>query len=114
METYNKWKGIVDSLTYKFEQDVKHLHKENNNLKDWITPPPNNIPDIMHEYKRGKISIETLTIFNLLMEFSNAIDAPDFIWKEEKLILTKYPKFLSIPSKTKFAKIITTVFTAKE
>lgn len=113
MSRYNSWKGRIDGLSYHFEQDIKKLYKQNKDLTHWVVPEKDNIPNIVTEYKGGRVSLETLTIINLLTPFLNVTSAPDFIWKEEKLLLKKYPAFLPISDKKHLAKIVTSVFLDK-
>lgn len=112
IKTYNNWKGRIDGLSYHFEQQIKKLAKEGKPLKEWVDNSNEQLPEIINEYKGGRISLETLTILNLLLNFSSGIECPDFLWKDEKILLKKYPQFLKI-DKNKYAKAIVSAFSYK-
>ena len=98
-KVFNKWKARFHSLSYHFEDQVKKLSSKFDSLDSLIGGTQTTVPAIINEYKGGRISPETLTIFNILFTFVDNITAPDFVWREEKMVMTKYKSFLSIDKK---------------
>lgn len=57
---YTEWKKKMDSLTYTFKSELKHLH-EDDYQRNFISQDGQH-PYIMKLYNQRKISLETLTI----------------------------------------------------
>jgi hypothetical protein len=107
-ENYRKWQKRIQSLTYRFEQDIIGLLDACDAPEDMLKVPDNQLPLLLSEVMRGTIAIETLAILNDIMNFfpmwSKKID-DDIVWPNWKMKVEKYTPFVSY-DKQKFKTIL--------
>ena len=106
----NNYKDYIkrkQSLTYTFKQDVTTLHDMSRKFDklfiiDGVHPP------LLKAYLGGKISIETLAIFNKIFNYVDRFDKDikeQIVWKPLSQRVVKYEPFINI-DKGKYKKII--------
>lgn len=107
-ENYRKWQKRIQSLTYRFEQDIIGLLDTCDAPEDMLKVPDNQLPLLLSEVMRGTIALETLAILNDIMNFfpmwSKKID-DDIVWPNWKMRVEKYTPFVSY-DKQKFKTIL--------
>ena len=106
-ETYKKWQGRIQRLTYQFEQDIIYLFNKYEPV-DIISVVDDWYPNLLNEMMQKSIMIETVVIMNDLMNFFPMWEKKikdDIIWPNWKLKLTKYAPFLHY-DKVKFKGIL--------
>jgi hypothetical protein len=94
---YTEWLKKIQSMSFVFSNDVENLLKDNNFeeiFKVKTTHPP-----LIKKYLSQSITLETLVIFNQLLnfikDFDKSIQDP-IIWPDLKRKVLKYEPFLSI------------------
>lgn len=102
---YNLWKRRKESLTYSFEQDSKYLFTEYK-LEE-VFDCSRGHPPLLKKFLNGKISIETLVIYNRIFLYGNNFDKhlKDPVWELVSKNIKKYDSFLNIDI-FKFRKIL--------
>jgi hypothetical protein len=104
-ETYNKWQGRIQRLTYQFEQDIIFLFESSGNF---LHVDNGDYPYLLKMMMQGEVMIETVAILNDIMGFfpmwSKKI-SDDIVWPNWKLKLEKYTPFLYY-DKAKFKAIV--------
>ena len=107
-ENYKKWQKRIQSLTYRFEQDIIGLLVASDTPDEMLRVPPNGFPLLLTEVAQGTIALESLVILNDIMNFlpmwSKKIDE-DIIWPEWKQRIEKYTPFVSY-DKTKLKSVL--------
>mgnify|MGYP003351275880 CR=1 FL=1 len=104
-ETYKKWQTRVQSLTYRFEQDIIFLFESSGNF---LHVDNADYPYLLTMMMQGEVMVETVAILNDIMGFfpmweKKIID--DIIWPNWKLRLEKYTPFIQY-DKAKFKAIV--------
>jgi len=93
---YAEWMKRQQSLTYLFKEQSSELLSENEleNLFDCSKGHPK----ILKEFLSGRLSLETLTIFEKIFHFSKNFDKKlsDPVWETVSLKLKKYDPFINI------------------
>jgi hypothetical protein len=100
-EVYLKWKGIRQSQTRFFNQDIETIINilENSEVKGslFLKTPSGNKPPLMQLFMKGKISKETLAILahyhNFLPYWIKEFD-DDPLVSDQLFLITKYQPFL--------------------
>lgn len=97
-ETYLAWLGRQERLTYMFTQDLDYISNKTSNWLELTDASKSSHPYIIKAYLGNNISIETLTILNIITNNSltNLILADTFIWPDLKKLILKYTPFLKI------------------
>jgi hypothetical protein len=93
-ENYSNWKGRIQSLSYKFNQDLKKL-TENHHLFEVLFSEKGSHPKIIKQYLAGKIYIETLVILDNLTSFMSKLNCDDPVLSLVAHRIKKYKPFLS-------------------
>jgi len=96
---YIEWKKKIESISYFFEQDVDCLLESVDKFDDLFTCPNNQHPVLLKYYLSNKISLETLTVFNVKLSFVKQFDIDikeTVVWPGIKLKIEKYFPFLDI------------------
>ena len=97
-DNYRKWQKRIQSLTYRFEQDIIGLLVTCDKPEDMLRVPDNQLPMLLSEVMSGTIALETLAILNDIMNFfpmwAKKID-DDIIWPNWKMKVEKYMPFVS-------------------
>ena len=104
-ETYKKWQGRIQRLTYQFEQDIIFLFESSGNF---LYVDNGDYPYLLKMLMQGEVTIETVAILNDIMGFfpmwSKKI-TDDIVWPNWKLRIEKYTPFIQY-DKAKFKAIV--------
>ena len=94
--TYADWMRRQQSLTYLFKEQSNELFSENK-LDDVFNCSKGH-PPVLKMFLGGKISLETLVIYDKIFLFGNTFDKKllDPVWESVSLKLKKYSPFINI------------------
>lgn len=102
---YTEWRRRNQSLTYVFQNDLNCMDSD---FLENLKSHDNQHPKIIKLFLGKKICIETLCIIAALFKavpYWNKHLKDDFLWKEIRLKLLKYPTFFKYDTE-KFKKIL--------
>ena len=93
---YADWTKRQQSLTYLFKEQSNELLSEND--LESIFDCSRGHPKILKKFLGGNISLETLTIYEIIFHFSKNFDKKlnDPVWESVNLKIKKYTPFLNI------------------
>ena len=93
---YAEWTKRQQSLTYLFREQSSELFSENK-LDDVFNCSKGH-PPVLKMFLGGKISLETLVIYDKIFLFGNTFDKKllDPVWESVSLKLKKYSPFINI------------------
>ena len=93
---YKEWQRKVQSLSYVFKEESTTLFTENK-VND-IFDCSKGHPLVLKSFLSGKISLETLVIYDRIFLFGNDFDKKlsDPVWETVSLKMKKYSPFLNI------------------
>ena len=100
METFTKYRKVMESLSYTFENEIDSLFSQYDNPKE-IFSCNGQLPPIVTEFIGNRISIQTLVILNRFVKFKNKLDTEledDYIWSQYSRLIDKYQPFLHYDS----------------
>jgi hypothetical protein len=102
---YAEWTKRQQSLTYLFKEQSNELLSENE--LETLFNCTKGHPLILKKFLSGRVSLETLTIFDKIFHFSKNFDKKldDPVWESVSLKVKKYSPFLNIDV-FKFKKIL--------
>jgi hypothetical protein len=102
---YNSWKRRNESLAYNFKQETCDIFGEYG-LEE-VFDCSSGHPPLLKKFLIGKISMETLVIYNRIFLFGNNFDKKlkDPVWEVVSKNMKKYDSFLNIDI-FKYRKII--------
>lgn len=105
--TYKQWQKRIQSLTYRFEQDIIHL-MEQEQPEELLRVYSGQHPKLLKKVMLKDIELETLCILNDIMDFfpmwaEKIVD--DIVWPSWKNKVEKYTPFIKY-DKNKFKSII--------
>jgi hypothetical protein len=94
--TYADWMRRQQSLTYLFKEQSNELFSETK-LDDALNCSKGH-PPVLKKFLSGKISLETLVIYDKIFLFGNKFDKQllDPVWETVSLKIKKYNPFLNI------------------
>ena len=94
--TYQEWMKRQQSLTYLFKEQSNELFSESK-LDDVFNCSKGH-PPVLKMFLGGKISLETLVIYDKIFLFGNTFDKKllDPVWESVSLKLKKYSPFINI------------------
>ena len=94
--TYAEWTKRQQSLTYLFKEQSNELLSENE--LESVFDCSKGHPLVLKMFLGGKISLETLVIYDKIFLFGNKFDKKltDPVWESVSLKLKKYSPFLNI------------------
>jgi hypothetical protein len=94
--TYAEWMKRQQSLTYLFKEQSNELFSETK-LEDALNCSKGH-PPVLKKFLSGKISIETLVIYNKIFLFGKKFDEKliDPVWESVSLKIKKYNPFINI------------------
>ena len=94
--TYSEWMKRQQSLTYLFKEQSNELLSEKN--LDEVFNCSKGHPIILKKYLGGDVSLETLSIYEIIFSFSEKFDQKlkDPVWETVSMKLKKYIPFLNI------------------
>ena len=110
-KNYQEYIKRKQSLAYNFKEDVITLHDISQKF-DKLFIIEGVHPPLLKAHLGGKISIETLAIFNKIFQYVGNFDKDikeDIVWKPLRNRVLKYEPFISI-DKGKYKNIIKTQF----
>jgi len=108
---YNDWLAQQQSITYRFELEVRDLYPE---FDDKVKVKGGQHPTIYKFYRQGLVSLETLIILDEIyniFEYWNREVADPILWPETYKLCKKYRSFLHYDIK-KFKGVLKKVITA--
>ena len=93
---YAEWTKRQQSLTYLFKEQSNELFLENE--LESVFDCSKGHPPVLKMFLGGKISLETLVIYDKIFLFGNAFDKKllDPVWESVSLKLKKYSPFINI------------------
>ena len=106
-DNYKEYLKRKQSLAYNFKQDVNTLY-EDSHLFDKLFIIDGMHPPLLKAHLGGRISIETLAIFNKIFNYVDNFDKiikEEIVWKPIRNRVVKYEPFISI-DKGKYKSII--------
>lgn len=95
---YVKWTEKRNNLLDIFLREIESLNK--NNFNQYFTIVGNRHPQILKDYLKGDICIETMIIFDSILNYKRDYDnmLVDPIWEMISMKMKKYSVFLQINS----------------
>jgi hypothetical protein len=93
---YAEWTKRQQSLTYLFKEQSNELFSENE--LESVFDCSKGHPPVLKMFLGGKISLETLVIYDKIFLFGNTFDKKllDPVWESVSLKLKKYSPFINI------------------
>ena len=93
---YADWMKRQQSLTYLFKEQSNELLSEND--LESLFDCSRGHPKILKKFLGGNISLETLTIYEIIFHFSKNFDKKlnDPVWESVSMKMKKYSPFLNI------------------
>ena len=94
---YTEWKKRNQSLSYVFKEETESLFSDGD-FDSMFAMDGTRHPQILKEYLRKNISIETLVILDKILEFRSNFDShlKDPVWETVSMRMKKYSPFLNI------------------
>ena len=94
---YTEWKKRNQSLSYVFKEETESVFSDGN-FDSMFAMDGTRHPQILKEYLRKNISIETLVILDKILEFRSNFDShlKDPVWETVSMRMKKYSPFLNI------------------
>ena len=94
---YVEWKKRNQSLSYIFKEETESVFS-NGDFDSMFAIDGTRHPQILKEYLRKNISIETLVILNQILGFKENFDShlKDPVWETVSMRMKKYSPFLNI------------------
>ena len=94
---YVDWKKKVESLSYNFKEETSSVFADNN-FDAMFHIDGSRHPDILKEYLGGKISLETMVICDIILNYRKEWDKKlnDPVWETVSRKIKKYKPFLNI------------------
>ena len=94
---YIEWKKRNQSLSYVFKEETESLFSDGN-FDSMFAMDGTRHPQILKEYLRKNISIETLVILDKILGFRENFDShlKDPVWETVSMRIKKYSPFLNI------------------
>ena len=95
-ERYTNWKKKVQSLSYVFKEESEQLFSQSK--VDEVFQCSKGHPLILKKFLSGKISLETMVIYNRIFLFGKDYDQKlqDPVWQTVSRKIRKYNPFLNI------------------
>jgi hypothetical protein len=102
---YKEWQKKVQSLSYLFKEESEQM-LSSSNLEELFDCSRQH-PPILKMFLSGKISLETLVIYDKIFMYGNRFDKKlkDPVWESVSMKIKKYNPFLNIDV-LKFRKIL--------
>ena len=96
-DVYNEWLKKTQSLSYLFKSETESFMNKKN-FESLFDCKTGNHPEILKKYLQKSITIETITILDILLNFVKDFDKKltDPIWNYVSLRIFKYKPFLNI------------------
>jgi hypothetical protein len=107
-DCYKKWQKNMQSLTYRFENDIVGILNEVDSPEEWLRVKDGQYPMLLNEVLQGTIQLETLVIMNDIMGFFPMWEKrieDDVVFPTLIMKYKKYQPFLSY-DRPKFKNIL--------
>ena len=94
---YTNWKKRTQSLSYLFKEETNEIFSDGN-FDSMFAMDGTRHPQILKEYLRENISIETMVILDKILGFRQEFDekSQDPVWQTVSMRIKKYSPFLNI------------------
>ena len=94
---YTNWKKRTQSLSYLFKEETNEIFSDGN-FDSMFSMDGTRHPQILKEYLRENIYIETMVIFDKILGFRQEFDEKlqDPVWQTVSMRIKKYSPFLNI------------------
>ncbi len=94
---YTNWKKRTQSLSYLFKEETNEIFSDGN-FDSMFAMDGTRHPQILKEYSRENISIETMVILDKILGFRQEFDEKlqDPVWQTVSMRIKKYSPFLNI------------------
>jgi|TARA_Y100000015_G_scaffold20326_1_gene19659 hypothetical protein len=94
---YTNWKKRTQSLSYLFKEETNEIFSDSN-FDSMFAMDGTRHPQILKEYLRENISIETMVILDKILGFRQEFDEKlqDPVWQTVSMRIKKYSPFLNI------------------
>lgn len=95
-DRYQKWQKKIQSLSYLFKEESQSLFEENKFQEVFSCSKGH--PLLLKRFLTGKVSLETLVIYDKIFSYSNNFDKKlkDPVWETVSRRIKKYNPFLNI------------------
>ena len=96
-DSYKSWSKRFQGLGYLFKTEVEvFCHKKT--FQQLFTVKGQSHPEILKKYLQGALSIETMVILDMILEYTKDFDNKliDPVWETVSLKIKKYKPFLNI------------------
>jgi len=95
-DRYQKWQKKIQSLSYLFKEESQSLFEENKFQEVFSCSKGH--PPLLKRFLTGKVSLETLVIYDKIFSYSNNFDKKlkDPVWETVSRRIKKYNPFLNI------------------
>ena len=97
MATYSQWQAKIQSIEYIFSNDVEKLLTNVTDFDIIFNSDKGNHPKLVKAYLGKKISLETLVIFEKLLDFRKTFNkeiTDQIIWPKVNMLIEKYEPFV--------------------
>ena len=97
MATYSQWQAKIQSIEYVFSNDVEKLLTNVSEFEIILNSDKGNHPKLVKAYLGKKISLETLVIFEKLLQFRKTFNkeiTDQIIWPKVNMLIEKYEPFV--------------------
>lgn len=104
---YNEWKKRTQSLSYVFSEEIEKVF-DGKDFDIMFDCKSGSHPQILKEYLKKNLSIETLVILDQILNFSKKYDRilTDMVWETVSNKIKKYKPFMLNIDVSKFKKIL--------
>ena len=105
-DNYKSWAKRFQGLSYLFKTEIEvFCHKET--FQQLFTVKGQSHPEILKKYLQGALSIETMVILDMILEYTKDFDSKliDPVWETVSLKIKKYKPFLNIDV-TKYKQVL--------
>ncbi len=94
-DRYQKWQKKIQSLSYLFKEESQSLFEENKFQEVFSCSKGH--PPLLKRFLTGKVSLETLVIYDKIFSYSNNFDKKlkDPVWETVSRRIKKYNPFLN-------------------
>ena len=95
-ERYQNWQKKIQSLSYLFKEESQSLFEENKFQEVFNCSKGH--PPLLKKFLTGKVSLETLVIYDKILSYSSNFDKKlkDPVWETVSRRIKKYNPFLNI------------------